>query len=231
MVHGSETPGAAQGRRRPSPRGGPVQPIRVVLVDDHPVLRHGLDLLLRGRGIDIVGQAGSAAAAWATLERQRADVVVLDLGLPDAPGDELCRRLLERDPERGLLIYTSAGDDGDLRRALDCGAQGYLLKSASTEELVEAIRAVARGEGYLDPRLGPLLLARHSEARTGVLSDREREVLGLLAHGLTGEAIAERLDLAPETVRTHLRNAMKKLPASTRAHAVAVAARRGEITL
>ena len=202
-----------------------------MLVDDHPVLRHGLDLLLRGRGIEIAGEAGSAAAAWPILDRERPDVVVLDLRLPDAPGDELCRRLLKRDPDRGVLIYTSAGDDENLSRALDCGAQGYLLKSASTDELVEAIGAVARGESYLDRRLGPLLLARHSGARTGVLSDREREVLTLLAQGLTGEAIAERLDVAPETVRTHLRNAMKKLPASTRAHAVAVAARKGEITL
>lgn len=202
-----------------------------MLVDDHPVLRHGLDLLLRGEGIELVGQAGSAAAAWTMLEREQPDVIVLDLRLPDAPGHELCTRLLKRDPERAVLVYTSAVDEGDLSQALDCGAHGYLLKSASVEELVEAIRSVATGEGYLDPRLGSLLLAHHTAGRTGVLSDRERQVLSLLARGLTGEAIADRLGLAAETIRTHLRNAMKKLNASTRAHAVALAVRKGEISL
>lgn len=229
---------APEGAQAPEPRqsasttgDGTPPAVRVALVDDHPVLRHGLRLLLRRQGIEIVGDAGSAAEAWEMLGREQLDVVVLELGLPDEPGVELCKRLLERWPERAVLIYTGVAQDEELGRALDCGAQGYLLKTASTDELVEAIRTVAEGESYLDPGLGPLLVVHDRARPAGLLTTREREMLTLLARGHTGEAIAERLHLAPETVRTHVRNAMAKLGAATRTHAVALAVRRGEIIL
>ena len=205
--------------------------ITLVLVEDHPALRQGLELLLRRQGLEVAGVAGSAAEAWDLLGEVRPNVVVLDLGLPDGSGAELCKRLLERDPELGVLIYTGAGEDEALSQALNCGARGYALKAGSPGELVEAIQAVARGASYLDSRLAPLLLARQTGRRTGLLTAREREMLSLLARGMTGEAIAEHLFLSPETVRTHIRNAMEKLEASTRIHAVAIAVREGEITL
>ena len=229
-------PAADRPQTSPSTRpavGGraPERPIAIALVDAHPVMRHGLALLLRGHGVEIVSEAGSAAEAWQLFERERPDVVLLELALPDGRGAELCKRLVERDPALRVLIYTGAPDEDELRRALDAPARGYVLKSAGTEELVQAIRAVARGERHLDPRLGSLRLARESAGRGGVLTDRERELLALLAQGFDVEAIAEELCLSPETVRTHLRNALQKLGASTRAHAVAIAVRVGEITL
>jgi DNA-binding NarL/FixJ family response regulator len=128
-----------------------------------------------------------------------------------------------------VLLYTGIGDQDTLVRALDCGARGFALKAGSPEELMAALRAVAEGSGYVDERLRSLLLARFTTERIGILSPREREVLDLLAKGLNGEEVAVQLVLSPETVRTHVRNAMEKLEANTRVHAVAIALRQGEI--
>jgi two-component system response regulator NreC len=208
---------------------GEQQALSVVVVDDHEAVRRGLELLLRAGGHRVAGSAGSAAAGAALILRRRPDVALVDLGLPDEGGAELARRLLAEAPELRILIYTGATDEDALVEGLASGAAGVALKSGGPQELDTAIRAVARGEAYVDPLLAPLLAAR--DARIRVLSPREVEVLRLLALGLSGERAAAELHLSPETVRTHVRNSMTKLRASTRVHAVALALSQGEITI
>jgi len=201
----------------------------VVIVEDHLALRRGLEMLLRSGDFRVIGTADDAAAAGPLIERRRPDVAILDINLPDESGVELCRRILRQSPDLGVLMYTGVEDREILNDALDCGARGFAMKAGPPEELLSAIQAVAHGDSYVDPRLRPLLLARYTTDRIGVLSPREREVLELLAKGLTGEEAATQLSLSPETIRTHVRNAMDKLEANTRVHAVALALRQGEI--
>jgi DNA-binding NarL/FixJ family response regulator len=176
-----------------------------------------------------VGTAVDAESAEAVILRRRPDVALIDLALPRASGAELTRRLLEEDPEMRIVLYTGAADERQLLEGLDAGAAGFALKSGDPDELEEAIRTVADGGEWIDPRLKPLLAANNGNGRTHVLSPREREVLGLLSKGLSGEDAAKQLFLSSETVRTHVRNAMNKLGATTRVHAVALALQRGEI--
>lgn len=203
--------------------------VTVVIVEDHLALRKGLELLLRDTEFGVIGTADDAEEGQALIERERPAVAIVDIGLPGRSGLELTRRILSTTPDFGVLLYTGIGDQDTLVRALDSGARGFALKAGAPEELLTALRAVVRGESYVDERLRPLLLARFTTERIGVLSPREREVLDLLAQGLNGEEVAERLVLSPETVRTHVRNAMEKLEANTRVHAVAIALRQGEI--
>ena len=204
-------------------------PIELVIVEDHLALRRGLELLLGREGFEIVGAAESAAGGYELVKGRRPDVVLVDIELGAESGVELTRRLLNEDPELGILLYTGAEDHDTLAGALDCGARGFALKTGAPDELRKAIRTVADAGGYVDSRGRSPILSRSTTDRLGVLSAREREVLDLLAEGLTGEEIAKRLFLSPETIRTHVRNAMDKLEARTRAHAIAIALRQGEI--
>jgi DNA-binding NarL/FixJ family response regulator len=202
--------------------------INVVIVDDHVALRRGMELLLRRHGHHVVGTADDAEQGEQLILRRRPDVALVDLALPGDSGADLTRRLLEQEPELRIILYTGAADEGQLLDALGAGAAGFALKSGDPDELEEAIRTVAAGGDYLDPRLTPLL--RHNGgSRPKLLSPREREILGLLSKGLSGEEAANQLYLSSETVRTHVRNAMTKLGAATRVHAVALALQRGEI--
>jgi DNA-binding NarL/FixJ family response regulator len=203
--------------------------VTVVIVEDHLALRKGLELLLRGKEFSVIGTADDAEQGQRLIERTQPDVAIVDIGLPGRSGLDLTRKLIRSAPDLGVLLYTGISDRETLSRALDSGARGFALKAGSPDELLTAVRAVARGGTYVDERLRPLMAARLTSQRIGVLSPREREVLDLLAKGLNGEEVAERLVLSPETVRTHVRNAMEKLEASTRVHAVAIALRRGEI--
>ena len=203
-------------------------PLNVVIVDDHVALRRGMELLLRRAGHHVVGTADNAEAAEALILRRKPDVALLDLSLPGKSGAELTRSLLAADPDLRIVLYTGAADEGQLLEGLDAGAAGFALKSGDPDELQQAIRTVAAGEDYLDPRLAPLL-AKAGSGRLRILSPREREILGLLSQGLSGEDAARQLFLSSETVRTHVRNAMSKLGAATRVHAVALALQRGEI--
>jgi len=203
--------------------------VTVVIVEDHVALRRGLELLLRDSDCRVIGTADDAATGASVIGRRRPDVAVVDINLPDGSGIDLCRSVLADDPDLGVLLYTGVEDRETLGEALDCGARGFALKAGAPEELLAAIRAVAAGQSYVDQRLRPLLLARFTTEKIGVLSPREREVLDLLSKGLNGEEVAVRLTLSPETVRTHVRNAMNKLEAQTRVHAVAIALRQGEI--
>ena len=202
--------------------------LNVVIVDDHLALRRGMELLLRNTGCHVIGAAGDAEEAEALILQRRPDVTLVDLSLPGENGAALTRRLLSRDPELKIILYTGSADEDELLDGLDAGAAGFALKSGAPEELRDAILTVAGGGEYLDPRLTSVLSRGNGERRY-LLSPREREILQLLSKGLSGEDAAQELHLSPETVRTHVRNAMSKLGASTRVHAVALALQRGEI--
>jgi DNA-binding NarL/FixJ family response regulator len=204
--------------------------INVVIVDDHLALRRGLELLLRQHGHHVVGVADDAEQARGIIARRHPHVAVIDLELPGASGAELTTELLAEHDWLRVLLYTGVVDEPALAAAMDCGATGFALKSGDPDQLLGAIRSVAEGRGFVDPGIRRVLLARETTDRIGALSDREREVLDLIAGGLTGEEVAQRLFLSPETIRTHLRNAMTKLEATTRAHAIAIALREGVIT-
>jgi DNA-binding NarL/FixJ family response regulator len=212
-----------------SARGGAVT--RLVIVEDHEAVREALAALLEMRGFKVVGAVGNVAAALDVVEHADPDVAVVDVGLPDGDGIDLTRRLIQRTPQLAVLIYTGVSDAAVLAGGLDSGARGYALKSGSVDELVSAIARVAAGESYVDPRLDRVLLSPQATARVPQLSPREREVLHLMAEGFTAEAVGVRLGVSVETVRTHVRNVIRKLQARNRVHAIAMALERGDITL
>jgi DNA-binding NarL/FixJ family response regulator len=220
---------AAGGTDAPLPTG-PTVPLRLVLIEDHQALREGLELLLDREGCEVLGTAGTASEGRELVERLEPDVALVDIRLGDESGIDLTRELLDADPERRVVLYTGSSDVELLISGLDSGARGYALKEGTPSELTGALTTVAAGGTYVDPRLRPALLSRPSTQRVASLSKREREIIELLAQGLTGEEVAERLVLSPETVKTHIRNAMGKLEASTRVHAIAIALRDGFIS-
>jgi DNA-binding NarL/FixJ family response regulator len=204
---------------------------KLAIIDDHEALRDGLGVLLRQGGIEVVGSAGNAAAAVDVVEHGEPDVAIVDIRLPDGSGIELARRLLAGRPDLGVILYTGDSDAELLYDGLDSGARGYALKAGSTEELLQAIARVAAGGSYVDPRLDRILLSPRATSGVPQLSPRERQIMHLMAEGLTAEAIGERLAVSVETVRTHVRNAIRKLRARNRVHAIALALERGEIAL
>jgi DNA-binding NarL/FixJ family response regulator len=204
--------------------------VRLVLIEDHQALREGLELLLGRHGVEVVGTAGTAAAGRELIERLEPDVALVDIRLGDDSGIELTRAVLDGKPGRRIVLYTGSSDVELLVSGLDSGARGYALKEGTPSELTTALETVAGGGTYVDPRLRPALLSRQTTQRMPSLSKREREIMDLLSQGLTGEDVAERLVLSSETVKTHIRNAMSKLEAHTRVHAVAIALRQGYIS-
>jgi DNA-binding NarL/FixJ family response regulator len=204
--------------------------VRLVLIEDHQALREGLELLLGRHGVEVVGTAGTAAEGRELIERLEPDVSLVDIRLGDDSGIDLTRDVLDGDSSRRVVLYTGSSDVELLISGLDSGARGYALKEGTPSELTGALETVAGGGTYVDPRLRPALLSRQTTQRMPSLSKREREIMDLLSQGLTGEDVAERLFLSSETVKTHIRNAMSKLEAHTRVHAVAIALREGYIT-
>ena len=200
--------------------------VRIVLIEDHPALRKGLALLLGHRGCDVVGTAGDAAGARDLVATTQPDVAVVDVHLGGESGIELTPDLLLLHPACRVVLYTGSCDGSLAQEGLDAGASGYALKNGDIDELLEAIHSARDGVRYVDPRLRAFV----DVPRQPALSRRERQIMDLLAQGLTGEQAAEQLVLSAETVKTHVRNAMGKLDASTRAHAVALALRDGEIS-
>jgi len=204
---------------------------KLVIVDDHEALREGLVALLGAHGLEVVGAAGNVAAGVDLVEHADPDVAVIDIRLPDGSGIDLARDLLARRPELGVVLYTGDSDAELLYSGLDSGARGYALKAGSMQELVGAIERIAAGGSYVDPRLDRILLSPRATAQVPQLSPREREIMHLMAEGGTAEAIGDNLGVSIETVRTHVRNVIRKLQARNRVHAIALALERGEIAL
>jgi DNA-binding NarL/FixJ family response regulator len=201
--------------------------IRVLIADDHAGFRAGLAALLATeRGLELVGQASDGAEAVARALQLQPDVVLMDLGMPEVDGVTATRRILETSPHVAVLVLTMAAADDAVFDALRAGARGYLLKGADRAELVRAIHAVASGEAIFGPEVARRLM-RHFASASGSpatpfpeLSDREHEILELIARGLPNQAIADRLGIAPKTVRNHVSNTFAKLDVRDRAEAV-----------
>lgn len=201
--------------------------LEVIVIDDHLAMRRGIELLLREAGFRIAGVAGTLDEARAVLSRRRFDVALLDVKLGEQSSVGLVEDLLREDPAVPIVLYTGfTGSDALLHEAVRAGARGFVLKTSPAPRLTDALRAVADGGTYVDPELAGQLTVDGEMQRLSALSSREREVLELLADGLNGQMIAERLFLSPETVRTHVRNATTKLGARTRVQAVAMVVRR-----
>jgi DNA-binding NarL/FixJ family response regulator len=205
----------------------PSATINVLVVDDHVATRAGLKAILAGElDIAVVGEAGTAEAAVAMAARRRPDVVIMDLRLGTSmAGFDATREVLSADPSIGVLLFTAFGERQLLAHGLECGARGFVVKDATPDEVVRAVRIVGQGGAYVDPSLSGDLLRGPGVGQLAGLSNREREILSMLADGVANKEIAARLFLSPETVRTHVRNAMRKLEADTRTQAVALAIR------
>jgi DNA-binding NarL/FixJ family response regulator len=202
--------------------------IAVLIADDHEVVREGLRLALsRAPNIRVVGEASDGAAAVELAVRRNPDIVVMDIRMPGLDGIEATRLLTERAPECRVLIFTAHADRSLLARSFDAGAKGYILKEATHQTLVRAIEKVAAGEGYVDPALVPAFLSGRDQ--TELLTSREREILQLLAAGLSNADVADKLFISQETVKSHVRHILTKLEAETRTHAVAIAIRQAII--
>jgi DNA-binding NarL/FixJ family response regulator len=199
----------------------------LVLVEQHEALRDGLAVLLERRGFDVVGCATSAARGEEVILEQEPDLAVVGVDLPDERGTELVRRISGNGVGSKCVIYTGLRDPDLLEAAYRSGARGLVAKPAGLSVLIEALCEVSRGGRYFDPSFARE--AQNGDGRERALSSREAEILTLLAGGLTGEQIAKRLVLSPETVRTHIRNAMEKLDTPTRTAAVVKALDTGEI--
>src|SRR3954469_22517862 len=204
---------------------------KLVIVDDHEALREGLATLLAGQGMEILGAAGNVAAGLDLVEHAVPEIAIVDIQLPDGSGIDLTRELLARRPDLGVILYTGDSAAELLYDGLDSGARGYALKAGSMDELMAAIERVANGGSYVDPRLDRILLSPRAPAHVPQLSPREREIMHLMAEGMTAEAIGDKISVSVETVRTHVRNVIRKLQARNRVHAIAIALERGEIAL
>lgn len=186
--------------------------------------------VLELEGFEVVARAADGRAAVAAIETERPDVALLDVRMPHLTGIEVARAVAETAPETRVVLYTGFGDRALLAEAFAAGVRGFVLKEAPVHDLVRAIERVAGGSTYVDPVLAGAILGAATESDVPVLTGREREVLTLLADGLSNEAVGAQLGIAPETVRTHLRKAMTKLDADTRTHAVATALRQSLIS-
>jgi DNA-binding NarL/FixJ family response regulator len=216
------------------------RPIRVVLVDDHEIVLEGLKAILaRHVGeVRVVGEAVDAAAAQRVVQALDPDVVLSDVRLRGSSGLDLCRQLLERDPSRRIVLLSAYDDEQYLFQALRAGAVGYLLKRVNGAELVAHLERVVEGETVVDPAMAGRAAASAARMQRGEfwpgaqvgLTHRESEVLGLVVAGLSNRAIAARLVLGEETVKSHLRSIYRKLEVNDRAGAVAVALREGIVS-
>jgi DNA-binding NarL/FixJ family response regulator len=199
-----------------------------VVADDHPaVLRSVCDVLIDA-GVDVVGRASNGEEAAAKIESTRPNVAVVDVKMPRLTGIEVASQISRTTPETAVILYTAYGDRALLSEALDAGVRGFVLKEAPLQDLTRAVDMVSGGAVYVDPVLAGVLASAESE-RLPQLTKREREVLRLLADGLSNEEIGKRLFLSPETVRTHVQKAMRRLEADTRTQAVALALRQSLI--
>jgi DNA-binding NarL/FixJ family response regulator len=205
--------------------------IRVLVVDDHPVVRHGLLALLRYEPeFEIAGDAADGEEAVAAVLEHKPDVVLLDLRLPRLSGVDVMIQARAKGSTSRFLVLTTYDSDDDITRALAAGAKGYLLKDATSHELMQAIREVVRGNAALEPSVAARVLARMHESPADELSAREIDVLQRMVRGESNRAIAVTLHVSENTVKTHVSHIFAKLAVQSRAEAVVVALRRGLVT-
>ena len=195
--------------------------IRVIIADDHAVVRSGLEQFLATTGdIELVGSATDGLEAVSLVASEQPDVVVMDLSMPNMDGVEATRVISQADPPTRVLVLTSFSDQSRIMDALAAGAVGYLLKHSDPEAIVAAIRSVNLGESPLDPKAARALLeSRRAAERSARLTDREHEVLDLVRHGLTNKQIARRLGISERTVKAHLTSVFASLGVTDRGQA------------
>jgi DNA-binding NarL/FixJ family response regulator len=204
--------------------------ISVLVVDDHPVVRQGLvGVLEDDPELAVVGSVGSAEEALGIVRLKQPAVVLLDLELPGVDGVTAIPQLVAASPDTRVLVFTAYDTDERVLGALRAGARGYLLKGASADEIARAIRAIAAGGSHLEPRVASKLLSEMRSPNRGreTLSERERQVLRLVADGLSNKQIARELTLSERTIKFHVASLFRKLGADNRAQAVALAVQRG----
>jgi DNA-binding NarL/FixJ family response regulator len=209
--------------------------IKVLIADDHPMFREGVRSMLRREGsVELVGEAATGSAAMALAAELQPDVILMDVHMPDVNGIEATRRILQEHPHMRVLVLTMFEDDDSVFAALRAGARGYLLKGADKAEIVRAINGVASGDAIFGPAIAQRLIAFFAAPQTPApppvlpeLTDREREILMLMTHGLSNHAIADRLVVSLKTIRNHVSNIFSKLKVADRAQAMSVARKAG----
>ncbi len=199
----------------------------MVVADDHPAFRQGVRaLLMTASDIEVVGEAITGTAAVATVRSLQPDVVLMDLQMPELNGIDATRQIVKESPHIGVLVLTMVEDDDSIFAAMRAGARGYLLKGVGADDLNRAVHAVSEGQAIYSPTIAQRILtyfssgSRPSDPAFPELTDREREVLDLIAAGLNNSAIAQRLVLSPKTVRNHISNIFSKLQVADRSEAI-----------
>ena len=206
--------------------------IRILISDDHPVVRTGLSGMLSGeQDLEVVGEATNGSEAVALANRLIPDVILMDLRMPEMDGVEAISRIKDRHPEMNILVLTTYESDADILRALEGGATGYMLKDTPREDLFEAIRAVAEGKSPLAPDVAARLVQRIRGPVDELLTTREIEILEHVAQGASNKEIARQLWISDTTVKSHVLHIFNKLEVTDRTAAVTVALRRGIISL
>lgn len=216
-----------------------MDPIRVLLAEDHIIVRDGLRMLLQSASdFTVVAEAANGREAVARAKEIQPDLAILDISMPELSGLEATRLIKAESPQTGVLILTMHESDEYFFRALEAGASGYVLKKAATQDLIAAARAVARGEAFLYPSVAKKLIADYvSRVQSGTaptgyvgLSDREREILLLIAEGVSNQQIAERLSVTSSTVQTHRAHILEKLGLQTTADLIKYAVQHGLVS-
>ena len=206
--------------------------IRLLIVDDHPVVRDGLRGMLESQpDFEVVGEAGNGREAVREAKNSSPDIVLMDLRMPEMDGVAALREIKKHSPQVQVLMLTTYDSDADILPAIESGAAGYLLKDSSRRELYDGIRAAARGETVLAPKVAARLVGRMRTPTEEQLSSREVEVLQLVAEGQSNSEIAQQLHISQATVKSHLVNIFGKLGVSDRTAAVTAALRRGVLRL
>lgn len=200
-----------------------------LIADDHPAVVEAVADVLEENGIEVTARARDGNEALEKIESSPPDVALLDLRMPGLSGIEVARRLSKSAVGTAVILYTAFGERALLTEAMDAGARGFVLKEAPLAEVVRAVELVASGRTYVDPVLAGVLSSSAATEKMTNLTQRERDVLRLLADGMSNEEIGKALFISPETVRTHVRKAMAKLDADTRTQAVATALRQSLI--
>ena len=207
------------------------RPIRLLIADDHPVFRQGLRAMLDSTDeFDVIGEAADGDEAVASALELKPEVTLMDLRMPGLNGIDATRKILEANPGMGVVVLTMFEDDDSVFAAMRAGARGYLLKGSEQDEVIRAIRSVASGEAIFGPAIAGRLIAYFSSANATAfpeLTDREREVLELIAKGKNNQAIANELVLSLKTVRNHVSNVFNKLQVTDRAGAIVKAREAG----